>query len=411
MIYIFGFDPSVYNCNPCNRAKAFCEENKLEYQFISVADVVLDGKPIITDTAKRILEFRLGVSSIDGMTMPQIFEDDEHLGGSSDFIEYKTNSVYHVPEGWIIKYPEIAKMADQQMHTFWPWDEPAVDNDIQDLMLNMTDGEKHGVMETLKLFTLYEMRVGSDYWTGRIEKTFRRPEFQRMSTMFGATEFNSHAPFYNKFNEVLYLDNEEFYSAWKHQDHLSVRMEFIGKAVSDKDDARSIAAFSFIEGAVLYSSFAFLKHFQAQMYGKNLIKNIVRGVDLSVADEHLHSVGGAAIFNILCKEKPSTRKRLEQDVVKMAETVIDHEFAIIDIIFAKGIRGLDINHMKSFVKHRVNVCLEQLGYDYRFDVEDATIEEWFYTNINAIKFHDFFSGAGSEYSINWKKEGFKSVWA
>lgn len=412
MIRIFGFDPSVYNCVPCNKAKEFCESNGLDYEFISMAGKVRNGKPVFNMVAVKELSTLMNQTNLLGTTMPQIFEDGVHIGGSSDFIAAKSaRNVYSIPEGWVIEYPEIAKMAEQQMHTFWPWDEPAVDNDVQDLMVNMSDGDKHGLIETLKLFTLYEMRVGSDYWTNRIGKKFQRPEFQQMSTMFAATEFNSHAPFYNRINEVLYLDNEEFYGEWKHQKNLSERMKFIGQAVSDQDDARSIAAFSFIEGGVLYSSFAYIKHFQAQQYGKNLIKNIVRGVDLSVADEHLHSIGGAAIFGILCKEFNGTRERLHKDIMIMAQTVIDHEYAIIDIIFEKGVSGITKEQMKSFVKHRVNVCLEQLGYEDRFEVEDDTIEKWFYSNINAVKMHDFFLGAGSEYSINWQREGFKSVWA
>lgn len=416
MVRIFGFDPEVYNCKPCNAAKQFCIDNGLEYEFISMADKLgSTGKPMKKMSVMKELGELMGLTPIHAamQTAPQIFVDGVHVGGSSDFIALKTREIadiYKTPEGWIIKYPEIAKMADQQVHTFWPHDEPAVENDTQDLMIYMKEGDRHGIVETLKLFTLYEMRVGADYWTNRIGKTFTRPEFQRMATMFSATEFNSHAPFYNRINEILYLDTEEFYSEWKHQENLSARMKFIADAVSDKDDARSIGAFSFIEGAVLYSSFAYIKHFQAPQYGKNLIKNCVRGVDLSVADEHLHSVGGAATFNIICDEVPGTRKRLHADIMKMAQTVIEHEFAIIDIIFAKGVEGLTKDQMKSFVKHRVNVCLEQLGYEDRFEVEDDTIEKWFYTNINAIKMHDFFVGAGSEYTIDWKKERFKTVW-
>lgn len=416
MIKIYGLIPEVYNCKPCNAAKKFCEDNGLQYEFISMADKVgSNGKPIKKMSVMKELGELFDLSPMQAAmkSAPQIFDGNTYIGGSSDFIAHKTKEiadVYKVPEGWVIKYPEIAKMAAQQMHTFWPWDEPAVENDTQDLMVHMSEGDRHGIIETLKLFTLYEMRVGSDYWTNRIGKTFQRPEFQQMSTMFAATEFNSHAPFYNRINEILYLDNEEFYSEWKHQENLSERMNFIGKAIADKDDARSIAAFSFVEGSVLYSSFAFIKHFQAPQYGKNLIKNCVRGVDLSIGDEHLHSIGGAATFNIICAEVLGTRERLQDDVLKMAQTVIDHEFAIIDIIFAKGIVGLTKEQMKSFVKHRVNVCLEQLGYDHRFEVEDTTIEKWFYSNINAVKMHDFFLGAGSEYTLDWKKEGFKSVW-
>ena len=178
------------------------------------------------------------------------------------------------------------------MHTFWPWDEPSVENDIQDLRVNLTPAEYNGIITTLKLFTLYEMHVGDDYWTGRIMRKFKRPELQRCASMFSAVEFNSHAPFYNKINELLFLDNEDFYSSWKTSEALTKRMEFIDTYAAHENDLISAGAFSFVEGAVLYSSFAFIKHFQAQECGKDLMKNICRGINLSVADENTHAVAG-----------------------------------------------------------------------------------------------------------------------
>ena len=102
--------------------------------------------------------------------------------------------IYKEVEGWIIEYPQFTKLVDEQMHTFWPFDEPEVENDVQDLRVKLSEAEYHGVVENLKLFTTYEMHVGDDYWSGRIMKKFKRPEFQRAASMFSAVEFNSHAP-------------------------------------------------------------------------------------------------------------------------------------------------------------------------------------------------------------------------
>lgn len=328
---------------------------------------------------------------------------------------YKTLPMYQPQEGWIIKYPKFAQLADEQAHTFWPWDEPAVENDIQDLRVRLTPGELNGITTVLKLFTIYERKVGEDYWSGRISKTFERPEIQRMSSIFSAVESNSHAPFYNKVNEVLYLDTEEFYASWKESEELSKRIEFVGKAVADPDDARSFAAFTFIEGSVLYSSFAFLKHFQSQECGKDLMRNICRGVDLSVADEHTHSVGGALLFNTLCKEMGEmhgvdVRGNLQSDIEEMARRVYDHECGIIDLIFQEEIKGITPDQLRNFVAHRVNLCLENLGYKPILEVLDKTVEKWFYESINGRKFHDFFTGSGSEYNINWNRSAF-NVWS
>ena len=327
----------------------------------------------------------------------------------------KSCDLYRVPEGWIIDYPEFEKLADEQMDTFWPWSEPLVENDTQDLRVRLTEQELHGITTVLKLFTIYEMRVGDDYWLNRIARTFKRPELQRMATMFSCVEFNSHAKFYNKVNEVLFLDTEEFYSEWKHNEDLSKRIEFISKCVKDKNDLLSIGAFSFIEGAVLYSSFAFIKHFQSQACGKDLLKNVCSGVNLSVADENTHAVGGALLFNTLVREANLTQKELtflKESMESVAQDVYNHESAIIDLIFEKGeIKGITKEQMKEFVKHRCNLCLQQLNFDPVFEEQEGYgIKDWFYKDINSVAIHDFFSAGGNEYNIKWKEVKFGSVW-
>lgn len=323
--------------------------------------------------------------------------------------------IYKVPEGWVVEYPEFNKLADDQLHSLWPWDEPEVENDVQDLRVRLTPAEYHGVVTTLKLFTLYEMRVGDEYWSGRVAKKFKRPEIQSMAHLFAAVEFNSHAKFYNKINEVLFLDNEAFYSEWKQSEVLRSRIEFLVDCVKNENDLLSTAAFTFIEGAVLYSSFAFLKHFQSPECGKDLMKNTCGGVSLSVADENTHAVGGAILYNNIhreCNLDQEEKSWLEEKVVKMAKEVYDHESEIIDIIFEKGeIGGISKQQMKDFVKHRINLCLENLQIQPVYSDYGNDIAKWFYRDINSVAFHDFFSANGSEYNINWKENRFGAVWA
>ena len=234
--------------------------------------------------------------------------------------------------------------------------------------------------------------------------------------MFSAVEFNSHSPFYNKINELLYLDNEEFYGSWREDEVLSARMKFIGDMASSKNDLLSIGAFSFIEGAVLYTSFAFFKHFQAQECGKDLIKNICRGINLSVADENTHAVFGAMLYRTLLQEANLNEEELacmETLMKQIAVKTYEHECKIIDMTYDKGdIKGLPKKALQDFVKHRCNLCLQNLGYDIIFPEEtiDTFVQDWFYENINSYQMHDFFSGGGSEYTINWKEERFGQVW-
>lgn len=329
----------------------------------------------------------------------------------------RNTKIYENPEGWVIEYPVFGEQADKQMHGFWPWDEPDVESDVQDFRVNMTDSERHAVTTVLKLFTLYERKAGEDYWSGRIAKTFKRPEIQRVALMNAAVENNSHAPFYNKLNEVLYLDTEEFYSEWKSDPELSARMKFIGDVIKHEDDAVSTGGFVFVEGGILYTSFGLLKHFQSQECGKNKIKNTVRGVNQSYADEDGHAVTSATLCNIILSERNLSEEDYKkwQDVMyEMAATTYIHESKVIHKMFEKGeIGGITEQDLLDFAKHRVNVCLSYINLPPLYDEEELNgfIASWFYTDTNSYQMHDIFTGHGSEYRNDWSREKFGKVWA
>ncbi len=323
---------------------------------------------------------------------------------------------------YTIDYPQAIEYAKTQAHIFWTPDEINVEKDLHDIKTNFTPAEYHGVISTLKLFTLYELSVGNDYWSGYISQIFQRPDIQRMANCFSFFEINVHSPFYNKINEVLGLDTDEFYTEYLKDPVLKNRMEWISKRVSkresDFDRLKSIAIFSMIEGAILYSSFAFLKHFQSE--GKNKLMNVTAGINFSVKDENLHSEAGAWLFRTYLAEVYKAdkygeyfylnkRSDLFSEIYETAHIIYEHECAIINKIFEHGeIRGITSYQLKEFVKSRLNLCLKQLGMREIFNIEDTTIESWFYKNINSSKLDDFFAKQGSEYNRNWNESRF--VW-
>lgn len=321
-----------------------------------------------------------------------------------------------------VLYPEAQEFARKQLSVFWPHWEVDVAKDVQDLRVNLTEAEKHGVITTLKLFTAYEQHVGEDYWLGKIMKWFPRHEVQEMASVFGMFELGIHKRFYKKLNEELGLDTDEFYNSYVSDPDLRSRMDFIDSVIDGDNKLLSLAVFSMIEGVVLYSSFAFLKHFQAK--GKNKIKNVCAGIDFSVRDENLHSEAGAWLFRVLKKEievdsyknqhlvgncGPSWLMQLNNDIAVSVYRIYEHEKLIIKKLFEKGpIEGITETQLIHFVEHRINVCLKNLGMEAMFEVPYNPIKEWFYTNINAFKSADFFNKQGASYNRNWKEGGF--VW-
>lgn len=309
------------------------------------------------------------------------------------------------------EYPEIDTFTEKQLDIFWTHKEIQVEKDIHDILTNFTEAERHGVFTTLKLFTLYEMKAGSEYWTGRFMKMFPRHEFQAMGATFGMMELAVHAKFYNKINELLNATNDEFYTDYVHNPILKSRMEFIDSVVNHTDDLVSLAGFSMVEGVILYSSFAFLKHFQS--LGKNKLVNVVRGINSSAIDEELHSLAGAWCFKELVKQRQHVDLyHITYLIHKMAVKIYEHESAIIDMIFEKGqIEGITAEQMRVFVKSRINKCLENLGIDIipsYLEQREDNISAWFYKNMKGYNMNDFFTGKGREYQRKWSSDKF--IW-
>lgn len=318
---------------------------------------------------------------------------------------------------YITDYPVAIEFAKQQAEIFWLPDEIEVEKDLHDLKTNCTEAEYHGVISTLKLFTLYELNVGNDYWQNYVSQVFPRPDIQRMAATFSYVELGVHAPFYNKINEVLGLDNEEFYNSYKEDEVLSNRMAWIGKRTEKRetvyDILKSVGIFSMIEGAILYSSFAFLKHFNSA--GKNKLINVNAGINFSAIEETMHSQAGAWLFRTLLEEAEadgqlSTEQRelLVHELEDTARVILEHESIIIDKIFEKGnIKGVTENQLKHFVESRLDICLENLGFTAIFKPTYNPISKWFYKDIESSTLHDFFSSTGNDYNRNWIEAKFK----
>ncbi|QDP60416.1 MAG: putative ribonucleoside-diphosphate reductase subunit beta [Prokaryotic dsDNA virus sp.] len=313
-----------------------------------------------------------------------------------------------------VDYPEAVEFADKQAQHFWPHDEVKVHKDKQDILVNMSESERHGVITTLKLFTLYEQIIGDEFWLNFVFKKFPRPaDIQPMAALFGAMELQVHAKFYAKINEELGLANDEFYRSYLDDPELKARIDFLENTLHGKDDLRSLGAFTFGEGAILYSSFAFLKHFQS--LGKNKLLNVVSGINFSARDENLHAEAAAWLFRTLKKEMKEAgelsekeEESLKQDIIEAANTVLDHERVIIRKIFEKGkIDGITEIQLEHFAQSRINYCLENLGYEKLYKVEYNPIADYFYKGINGYQMQDFFSSQGNQYVRNWNKEGFR----
>lgn len=304
-------------------------------------------------------------------------------------------------------FTPVLELTRQQFAIGWPPHEFPVQEDLLEAKKVLTESEYHGLVTALKLFTLYEMKAGEKYWGQRVMNMFSPSCIKGMASEFSRTELVVHSAFYNKINEALQLDSVEFYNDYLNDPVLKSRIEFIDNYIKSPDNVLSLAVFSMVEGAILYSQFAYMKHFRAN--GKNLMKNLVSGINASVKDENLHSVGGAALVKLELQWLQKDITEWQEQIYEAAEKIYEHEEQIIDMMFSKGtMEGITSTQLKKFVKSRIDICLENLGLPkiYKIKPSDNKIAEWFYDNINSLKLHDFFNVSGGDYTNKWTEQHF-----
>lgn len=306
---------------------------------------------------------------------------------------------------YVVEYPEALEFCKTQEKVLWFAEEIKVEKDVHDILVNMTEAERHGVITTLKLFTQYELLVGDDYWQ-RVFKDFQKPAcVSRMANMFSFVELNVHAPFYAKINEALGLANEKFYTEYVNDPVLSARMDFLEDS-AEAGVLEFLMALALTEGAILYSNFAFLKHFQSN--GKNKLMNIVRGINMSARDENLHSEASAWLFRQLNEELRQETADSLPLFEALAQAVREHEHAIVDKIFEKGpIEGITDVQLKHFVDSRINLVGRNLGFKNLYEVKYNPVKAWFEEGINNYQMLDFFTGTGREYTRSWEEAAFE----
>jgi ribonucleoside-diphosphate reductase beta chain len=300
------------------------------------------------------------------------------------------------------EYPKAFDFYMKQQQAHWLWTEVPMMSDVNDWKQNLTETEKKIVGSILKGFAQTETVV-NDYWSTLVTKWFRKPEIIAMAVTFGCFE-TIHAEAYSLLNEELGLDDfseflEDETTMAKIENLMNVRDSFEGEK-DWHEIAKSLAIFSaFTEGVNLFSSFAVLLSFKM----RNKLKGVGQIVEWSIRDESMHSDAGCWLFRTLLKEKPELKTpELETAINEAALLSLQLELDFIEKVYEMGdLEGCSKDDLISFIKHRVNTKMGDLGYRpivNGIDVNAIERMKWF-DHLSAGKQHtDFFANRVTNYS-------------
>ncbi len=295
------------------------------------------------------------------------------------------------------EYPQFYEFYRNQQLVHWTKDEINLGQDVQDWNMHLTQNEKDVIGGILKGFTQMEILVG-DYWR-KVAEWFPKPEIAMMASAFSYFE-SIHMDNYAMINEQLQLDD---FSAFLYDTATKEKLDYFierPEITSKKEIAKSIAIFSaFAEGCLLFSSFAVLLSFQKE----NLMKGVGQIVSFSIRDENSHSQGGIYLFNKIIEEYPEIKEQIKNDILESANICYQLEEQFLNNLFKTGnIRTLTKEELLNFVKDRLNLKLQELGYEKIFEINKELLQNisWFGSLSSGREFGDFFATRVSEYSQN-----------
>lgn len=285
-----------------------------------------------------------------------------------------------------------AALLQNQMH--WLPDEVPMADDVRDWVTKVTGAEKNLVTSILRFFVTGDIDVQANGHL-RLAEVIRPPECSMMLSAFANME-TIHILAYAHLIDTLGLPEAEYKAFLEYEEMKSKHDYFDTFNVSDKREiAKTLAAFgAFVEGVQLFSSFAILMNFSR--FGK--LKGVGQIVAFSAKDEDLHSESVIKLFKAFVKENREIWKDdLKREIYEIAETMVSHEDAFIDLAFKMGpIQGLSPEELKQYIRYIAGRKLRALGMKDIFRVKQNPLPwmEWMLGKEHT----NFFEGRATAYS-------------
>lgn len=380
--------------------------------------LVLQRKKIARQIAIRVFS-GVTVEEIQNLVEEELMREGLHDTAKGYILYRYQHSIKRIPhclepsKSFAADYPKMEGFADHQFQRFyWKHSEIDLRGDIHEILTKLPQGKRDAIIEQMKIFTHYELKLGNEYWGGRYKRIFKRHEFQAWASVAACFENIVHFKFYRAINDELHLQGEEFFNSVYADPELHARMVFISEMVAHENHLVSLAAFTLLEGVSLFGQFAFFKSFQSN--GNNSIPELVSGINFSVRDEALHAEVGAYSYNTLRSQTILSSKEddeLTAVIVKIARTLYEHEIAIAAKTYGdNAINGCTIGDVKDFIHHRIFTILQSIGIGWVLPTApfgENPIKNWFYDSVDSYIYTDTFAKVNREYSTHWVAKKFQ----
>ena len=298
-------------------------------------------------------------------------------------------------------YPWTEDFIESMHNGFWTDKEFSFKSDVHQFKTELTEQEREIIVRTLSAIGQIEVAVKS-FWA-KLGENLPHPALQDLGYVMANTEV-IHNNAYERLLSVL--DMEDIFEENLKLDWIQGRVKYLRKYThrfykdSKKQYLYAITLFTLlVENVSLFSQFYIINWFARY---KNVLKDTDQQVKYTRQEENIHAMVGMKIINTIRQELPELfDDELEARIVGEAADAYKAEAKIVDWMI-NGIQepGLNADIVKEFIKNRINVSMEMIGFAKPFDIDQTLLEEtmWFEEELHGNNMTDFFHSRPVEYS-------------
>ncbi len=299
-------------------------------------------------------------------------------------------------------YPWTQDFIDVMEEGHWTAKEFNFQSDLHDYKIIFNDEERRVIKNNLSAISQIEVDV-KKFWA-KLGENLPHPSINDLGGVMNHVEI-IHNKAYEKLLKLLGL--EDVYEENLKLDIIKGRVKYLRKhnhrfyENSKKQYIYALVLFTlYVENTSLFSQFYVINWFNRY---KNVLKDTAQQVAYTAKEETIHALAGIKIINTLREEYPELfDAELEERILHEAGQSYECEAKIIDWILGDySGEKLTRDHLKNFVKDRLNQSLAAIGYKQIFEDIDGEIlaeTEWFNEDVLGNTNTDFFHSRPVNYS-------------
>ncbi len=308
------------------------------------------------------------------------------------------------------RYPWAYDFWKRQQQVHWMPEEVPLGEDCKDWANKLSAPERNLLTQIFRFFTQSDVEVNDNYME-RYGRVFKPTEVKMMLSAFSNME-TIHIAAYALLLETIGMPESEF-AAFLDYREMADKHDYMQRFGVDthEDIARTLAMFgAFTEGLQLFASFAMLMNFPRF----NKMKGMGQIVTWSIRDESLHCEGMIRLYHAFARETGCVTKKVADDIVECAATVVGLEDKFIDLAFEMGpVEGMNAEDIKAYIRYIADWRLGQLALPKLYGVEKHPLP-WLTEILNGVEHANFFEARATEYSkaaTRGEWHGENGVWA